>query len=260
MADSSENQTPERRCPPINELISGVRFESLPDFTAAYLGQLWEIYRDRYPLTEQQPPLSRPGASELILPGNIVPARVWFLTQEKTELIQVQQDAFLYNWRALSLDDEYPRFETVYEEFLRNWQELCSFVERNALGEVQPDLFELTYIDVFDIQEGQDILKQAAFYLPDLQWRDGRCTALQTPRGFNTHYTFSLPEDLGDLIVNVATGTNRRTKQPIVRVESTARGRSEDMNQWFTSVHTFIIDAFKDITSTEAQKQWGLDS
>ena len=114
---------PEYECPPLNEVVAGVQFEPLERFHAAHLGLYWARVRDRYPSTEDQPPLAhmkereRPPqpftqASLMFQAGPIVP-RCWFLDESKTKLIQIQPDRFLRNWRQIEGTEAYPRFGTL---------------------------------------------------------------------------------------------------------------------------------------------------
>src|SRR4051794_4820338 len=102
------NPLPEYERPPIDEVVVGVQFEPLKDFHVAHLGRFWSKVRDRYPLTEDQPPLPaqiehpepKPAESRLTFATGIVPTpRSWFLDNSKNRLLQLQHDRFLRNWR-----------------------------------------------------------------------------------------------------------------------------------------------------------------
>ena len=95
--------------PPLIELSLGMQFEPLTDFTIPYFGLLWNRFRDNFPLTESHPPLEhsteRFDLNRFVLRPSIqvfqtppVP-RIWFLNQDGSQLIQMQQDRLIHNWR-----------------------------------------------------------------------------------------------------------------------------------------------------------------
>ena len=43
--------------------------------------------------------------------------RVFFINTRRTELLQVQRDRFIHNWRKIGDGDQYPRFERMLETF-----------------------------------------------------------------------------------------------------------------------------------------------
>src|SRR4051794_29636475 len=110
---------PEYDNPPLNEVVIGVQFESLKKFTASHLGLFWSRIRTEYPKSEDNHPLlhqkelfdptpSSANDQQFLIATGKVP-RSWFLSTDGRQLIQLQHDQFLRNWRKLTPDDEYPR-------------------------------------------------------------------------------------------------------------------------------------------------------
>jgi len=60
--------------------------------------------------------------------------RVHFLNQQKTELLQVQRDRFLHNWRKVGSGDNYPRFERMIETFESGFRKFTDVISREKLG------------------------------------------------------------------------------------------------------------------------------
>ncbi len=107
---SRSEQLPSFDRPPVVEVVLSVQFEPLVSLHTPQLGLLWKEFEARFPKTEDQPPLppsieqfgrrSMPPVSFSIQEiDGATPPRVWFLNREETELIQVQQDRFIVNWR-----------------------------------------------------------------------------------------------------------------------------------------------------------------
>ncbi|MCU0974274.1 MAG: TIGR04255 family protein, partial [Burkholderiales bacterium] len=85
--------------PPLIEVVIGVQFERLATLDAAHLGLLWGRFRDRFPKSEQKPPLDsaierlgmrgQVGQARLELLTDVRP-RLWFMNESEDELVQVQ--------------------------------------------------------------------------------------------------------------------------------------------------------------------------
>lgn len=95
---------------PVNEVVIGVQFLTLDDFRIAHVGQYWETIRNRYPSIDDQVPIAHliekgtEAPPEIQTPqallGIAMPwPRVWFIDPTDAELIQLQRDRFLRNWR-----------------------------------------------------------------------------------------------------------------------------------------------------------------
>src|SRR5258706_6722338 len=104
--------------PPVSEVVLGVQFESLKAFRIVHIGMLWQEFREKFPLTEEHAPLEpvieRFGINHAvgkvslqILDAPPIP-RCWFLNAAGADLIQIQSDRFLRNWRKVEEDSEYP--------------------------------------------------------------------------------------------------------------------------------------------------------
>ncbi len=127
MSDS-KRLLPDFSNPPVIEVALSVQFEPIAALRTPQIGLLWEEFRPRFQKTEEYPPLNAviekfglPEAHKSdiqvqMLPSPPVP-RVWFLNETGTELVQVQQDRFVHNWRKVGTGDVYPRYERVREVF-----------------------------------------------------------------------------------------------------------------------------------------------
>ena len=109
MKEASKN-LPRFNKPPVAEVVLGVQFSPLQGAHVGHVGMLWQRYRDRFPNVSQQLPIShtieRPGVQfqgglptiSMMALGEM-PQRTWFVNSENTDLIQVQSDRFIRNWR-----------------------------------------------------------------------------------------------------------------------------------------------------------------
>src|SRR2546425_18159 len=102
---------PKYRRPPVVETALGVQFAPLKSFSIPHFGLFWNAIRGDYPKQEMKPPLGNvvedlaapPAPDQIHLQLVSEPeARCWFLNAGATELIQLQRDRFVRNWRKVT--------------------------------------------------------------------------------------------------------------------------------------------------------------
>lgn len=153
-------QLPSFKNPPVVEVVLGVQFQSLAGFGAPHLGLLWQRLRSQYPKIEQRPPIphvverigGRPvlpsaGVSLTLDVGEAVP-RIWMLSETGEELLQVQSDRFLGNWRKYqSRKVVYPRYANLKPKFVKNLSLFEDFVRSENFDTPTYDQCEITYVN-----------------------------------------------------------------------------------------------------------------
>lgn len=118
MSDNQDKPVDFQR-PPVVEVMCGASFEKLNAFKASHIGAFWKTLPEQFSLTEELAPVVRPGES--IEFSQLPPhPRTWFMTESGQQLVQLQQNLFLYNWKQPDGDDsvEYPEFSNIFPEFL----------------------------------------------------------------------------------------------------------------------------------------------
>lgn len=155
---------PEFEKPPITEVALSLQFEPIQSLTAAHVGLFWSTFRDRFPRSEQQAPIEHVLETFNLSPSPIdfkmeiantfpVP-RILLLNMEGSELIQIQQDRFLHNWRKTGDGDKYPRFEPIKKTFLEDLRNFTNFLKEQSLESLKPDQVEITYVNHILAGEG----------------------------------------------------------------------------------------------------------
>ena len=104
--------------PPVVEVALSVQFERL-SISAAHIGLVWQKFRDRFPNIEEKPeieaaieqfgPPERKGPGVRFEVGVMPIPRFWFVNQDGSELVQVQRDRFIRNWRKKDGGPGYPK-------------------------------------------------------------------------------------------------------------------------------------------------------
>ena len=162
----TETQLPHFAKAPLFEVAISVQFEPLQRLVVPEIGLLWQHYGPKYPHVEQHPQVepaierlgvrqsvSRMPKFELVAEAPL--PRIWFLSDDKKELLQIQQDRFIRNWRKLSSSDEYPRYEDhIRPEFMADFQDFQAFLVANEIGRVIPNQCEVTYVNYIDPGNG----------------------------------------------------------------------------------------------------------
>ena len=147
---------PDFEKPPVIEVALSVQFEPIPKLGVAEIGALWSRYRKEYPETEDKPPISslienfgppKRQTLEVKIIQEALAARCWFKNRAGTELIQVQRDCFVFNWRQSSSEEPYPRYEHVRAKFEAHFNTFTGFLKRRRIGRVVPNQCAVTYLN-----------------------------------------------------------------------------------------------------------------
>ncbi|MBM4128312.1 MAG: TIGR04255 family protein [Nitrospira sp.] len=156
---------PEFDNPPVIEVALSVQFDTLANLRTPQIGVLWQEFRDRFPKTEEHPPLESAierfgvsptpkGVARFQLLSTPPAPRCWFLNEEGTELVQVQHDRFVHNWRKVGDNDTYPRYDHVRATFESELKRFSEVLLRQELGELHPNQCEITYVNHIVSGEG----------------------------------------------------------------------------------------------------------
>jgi uncharacterized protein (TIGR04255 family) len=252
--------------PPVQEVVCGVVFREIEGFGTSHYGLFWERIRDKYPLVEDVAPLTIPvlgQTSDAATEFTTVPPlrRVWYVHESRDRLIQLQPDAFLYNWRRVDASSAYPRFETVYSEFMFGLAELEGFLEIEALPSISDLQYELTYINHIPKSEGWDDLDDLRHVFRDVSAPPSKVVYGEL-KSVDYRLVFDLPDSAGQLTVRIRSALRKADNVPLIAMDVIARGhlgdRSKKRTDWFTLAHETIVNGFGDFTTAEIQERyWG---
>ena len=249
--------------PPINEIVCGVRFDPIKLLQSGHFGILWQKFRPDFPKTEDHDlinPISREDLGDM----NKLPLpRVWFIHRNENELVQVQRNRFLYNWREREEGDEYPGYEKVINNFVRYLSLFQEFLGEENLENLVTKEYELTYIDLIPQGQGWENLNDLEEVFPNLLSLTRQGILSTNVRVINWQTILDLPNGLGQLSIAIRSGQRKTNNQPLLHIETKAlgKGQSETMQAWFDAAHTNITELFLNLVSNEIQnKFWGRES
>lgn len=261
--------TPKFRYPPVIETLLSVQFARLEKFSIPYFGLFWSEIRDAYPEQEVQPPVGQeveqfgqpPGPLTLNLALVQEPlARCWFISREGDQLIQVQRDRFIRNWRKppeAPESREYPEYRVLRPRFEADWLKFVQFLEREGIGRPEVNQCEVTYVNHIPVGDGS------------FGKLDGMLRILAAPGGgflpepeiLSLDVRYVMHDKRGRLHVTLHPAIRRHDGERVIQLTLTARGRPAsaahaDVMAWLDLGHDWVVSGFADLTTRSMHDQW----
>lgn len=268
---------PHFRSPPVSEVVLSVQFDPLSKLQIHHFGLLWLEFRARFPKVESRPPIDRqvetfhkePAgqpqiAFELVNP--FITPRVWFVSETGCELLQVQQDRFIVNWRRIKLE-KYPRYPHVKSMLEREFAIFSDFVSEQKLGSIVANQCEVTYINQIEPGSVWEKHSQVGRVL-NIMAPEFNDETLPTPEQFRFSAQYIMGDSgspVGRLHLDFHPAFRAVDRKPIFAMNLTARGKP--MGEGFPGVMKFmdvarqnIVRGFQALTTADMHKEWGLDA
>ena len=265
---------PEYTKPPVSEVALSVMFAPLEKWRSVHAGVFWSKIKDRYPSTENYPPIAnqmevfdqdpKPLKSMTFRLDvhNPDAQRYWFLADPPTKLIQVQRDRFVVNWRKVKGDEAYPRYEKeLRPRFAEEWNALIAFLKEQDLGEPEVQQCEVFYVNDMlrpdDWKEFSDSLSLFSHW-----WAKSPEGFLPLPSSLNVSGSFTMPDKAGRLHFTSQRVFRAIDEREAVHLQLFARGKPkssslDDILSWMDLGREWVVRGFTDLTSPEAHKLWG---
>lgn len=260
--------------PPLTEMVMGVQFEPLLQFRAAHVGFFWSRIRTAYPHPEDQMAVGPAKEEAEFKPAGSTTAQFvlaappllrWlFVTEDKTELIQLQRDRFWRNWRQVKGNESYPRFDRLARDFKQAWGEFLAFASEQSLGPVNVNQCELVYINHIERGAGWTELGELEDVFPFLCRREPK-GFLPPPEVLSWSAKYKLPEGRGRLHVDMNPILRGQDLKLALALSLIARGvpassSQVDISAWFDLAHEWITQAFAELTGSRVHQLWGVKS
>jgi uncharacterized protein (TIGR04255 family) len=267
---------PDFERPPLDEVVLSIQFADLP-FKNYHAGILWLKLKDKYPKVEEQGPIAAtfetygvPQAAPEIPPLKFlsasVPLRYWFVSSDGTQLLQIQADRLVHNWRRKRPEDNYPRYEAVRDRFKAEIEEVAEFFRANEIGEIKCNQCEVSYINIIDNVGGEDPIRELGRIFT--VWSENYSNAeLKHIEQGSISCSYLLggedgKEPRGRLRVSVTPAMRAISPTPVLRFDITVRGRPETDSmesalKWLDAARIDVVQAFTALTRKEMHVQWG---
>lgn len=271
-----ESKLPEFKNPPVAEVVLGVQFGSLPTMKNQHVFTFWaERLKKDFPKISEHPIVAPVFETFSDSPMLATPSfqtffsppmpRYWFEAENGTELLQLQQDQIIHNWRQVKGDEPYPRFNPIRDRFLAEYSSFVDFIGSNKLGSVQPNQCTVTYINTIKLADGgKDMFSRLHEITP--LW-DG--SAAQRVPARLEDATIQLRAILegekgpfARLYIVCAPSVNTERQEKAFRMEITARGHpnsvaTDQVFRLLQTLHDCIVTTFAEVTTENMQKVWG---
>ena len=270
--------------PPVVEVVLSVQFP--PDtIDVEVYGRFAREVRDELPVRHRQPmiPLveetfDKPAVRrsiEIHLEGPASLPRTLFEGENGVQLVQLQHDRLTLNWREREHEVPYPRYETLRNRFQALLRRLTDALDE--VGQTHPiNLCEVTYVNPIEYP-GRGASDGVGRTHPDLakiinRLRSRPRTAfLPEAEDVQLQARWRIPAEAvgrteppaGRLHLSVAPGLKPPGETPIYLVNLTARIMPEGANadsvmQALDVGHEWVVLGFKDLTTAQMHKHWGL--
>lgn len=250
--------------PPVVEVVFGVVFEPLP-LDTVQMGLMWiAMGPDAFPFVQDMPPIADPippdGNNVTFKLSNLPPLRrVWFLSADKSEIIQIQTDRFHLNHRRETLEQNYVDYVDAYPAFAKRYDQFKTALKEIGHEPPTPRRYELTYINLITPDSRVwATLADIGAVLPDVSWRSTD-RFLASPSDMKLNFTFPMDDTGGELQVSVHSGTAPAGDEPVVQLRLTAAGpanqRDGGFEAWFEEARSWIVRGFTDLTSARMRSE-----
>lgn len=249
--------------PPINEVVIATHFD--PPMTALrneHIGLFWREIRDDFPSVQQRfptvPPILPPMDTE---DDEIFPMpRYWFIAGDDINLLQIQKDALMLNWRRMNAN--YPGYSRIKAVFDRYYTVLSDFVATEFGIGLGITSCELTYVNVLEPSELWSASRDTERVINSFWVPDAGLPLLVYP-DFNCRFGYHVEDDLR---IDIAMRSGVAVQQPNIPTlafEIKATGQPEPRTKsradaWFDRAHDAVGKCFLHLTTSEVQKLWGI--
>jgi len=238
--------------PPLVELVIGIQFNN-PIINNELINKIYNsLFISDFPKIEEKQPIpsaieefNKPTITRIL---NGFHSRKLFISCDNNKLIQIQPDKILFNWRKVSNEDLYPRFNNVFQEFFTHLNK----IEKLIKCKDEINQYEITYIDHFQL----DLFNIVSYNLSKIfnvfTLKEELSSIL---------IIYSIPQSLinGNLNMSFQSAIRSIDNKKIIAVESSCRGykKEDTINEWFKNSHDILYDYFFSILTEESKKILG---
>ncbi len=260
---------PSFRDPPVVETALSIQFDELRNFRTTHFGLYHATVYDRFPVVEDKPRLEPvtesfprvPRMPELrIAPAGGGPDRVWFRDAiDGCLMLQLQPDRFAFNW-CRKEGQEYPRYEFNRPRLLEEFEQFSEFAAEKELGEVKPNLCEVTYVNHIRPIENETPAECFAAIFSGIEWESSDGWLRQPPDVVALNRVFTIDEDKGRLYAEASIATDRAAADFIL-LKITARVIHKDgdhLQENMDLAHLWVVKSFESLTDEQVRhERWG---
>lgn len=252
--------------PPLDEVVLGVQFASIPKYTSVFANDIWALFKDEFPTVEEQSILepkfetfggvNLPPRVQFQVGPPPIGSRLWFVSPEENHLLQFQADRFLINWRKHPRPQEYPRFEGISETFKQNLNLLRDHFFTTFQYELDVNQAEVAYINIIRVEEFSDIGDWLEL------WDGGGLNVEALNISFNEVILDAEGKPYARLTHDIQSVFSTEHNHKAFRLSLTFRGKPKSNNvpaamEFLALGRDKIVKRFDEFTTDQAHKIWG---
>nr|WP_281719505.1 TIGR04255 family protein [Nitrosomonas nitrosa] len=257
--------------PPVIETVLSIQFAPIHGLSLLHFGLYWAKIRRDYPQSELRPALGQTReefgsrtrrAPDFGLEVVTEPAlRCWFTHSDMNQLIQIQKDRFIYNWKKANDTEAYPRYERIKERCLLEWGRFIAFLEEENLGKPEANQCEVTYVNHIDYEQGWKSFGELSKLISP--WSGNYSgTFLPVPETIGLNASYILRNNQGRLYVSMQPVIRAKDAKEVLQLTFTARGgpsssTTEDIFRWLDLGREWVVEGFTDFTTSAFHERWG---
>lgn len=171
-------------------------------------------------------------------------------------MLQLQPDRYIFNW-CQKKGEPYPRFETYLPECLSGFKQFVEWADQNELGEVKPNLCEVTYINQLYADNDEKLIDFFGSVFTGLRWETSDGWLRQPPEIASFNRVFVIEENNGRLYVEASFAVDSDGREFIL-LKITARvNLSDDTNleEGLSLAHLWVVKGFVSLTEERVHKE-----
>lgn len=270
-----DSQLPSFGSPPIDEVAIAVQFQGIDHFSLAY-GAFYERVRQHLPTYEEHEPIavqfetfgrSQEAGPEISL-ESISLRRGWYISADGHELVQLQPNRFVQNWRRLSGVGCYPRFPAIFEQFCENLSILKEVLADLRLEKPLINQADVNYFNNIELLDGEDYPAafQRVFGWPEVRGLTNELGGFRLEAeacSLNLAIKVYSPDSVTPCARLVATALPAETDsgKKIVRFQLRFRGppphiENNGLEEFLLIGRGAIVKSFTDLTSAQCHTIW----
>jgi uncharacterized protein (TIGR04255 family) len=251
--------------PPVIETSLGFFIAKIAGWNVLHFGALREHFKHKYPVTEFPPPIIQPIAGPPVTlqwspSESMIPLRALFTDESRTQLVQVQNEFFLHNWRKTDKTTNYAHFEQMLPLFKQDWRTYLEFLRSQQLDKPKVLRCEMSYFN--HIVRGRDWESFEDFPSLFRVWRGfekgGVFKNLESA-------TFNIAQSIGKgkAQIFVSPGVRSLDGKEILQMNVTAStvpngSEDDELFEALTECHRIALKAFDAFITDESLKKWGM--
>jgi len=195
---------------------------------------------------------------------------MWLTNKSGTELLQIQNDRFIHNWRKTGEGTTYPRYERLREEFIAEFERFSSAIKQIGLSVPRANQCEVTYINQIaagtgwsqhsDVAEITNLISPCVDVPTYLTHEGTNITAR-----YLIHDEESSTKVVGRLHLEMVPAFAAPKGTPIFVLNLTARGEpvgvgDDGVLAFFDMGRKAIVQTFRAITTQNMHAIWGIEN